>query len=162
MCSYPSDDTDCEGVSMLKTLGAGLFLLVASAGCAAADNMCGDAPIPPAIPTAADMKSKTAADAAAARHQAFLDIKRWQGGLKSYRDCLNATVSTDKRDLGEAQRASKPDADKIKGLQQDMESANHAFDASVDDEERTVNDFHAAQVAYCARGDADRATCPKT
>ncbi len=147
---------------MLKTLGAGLFLLVVSAGTAAADNMCGDAPIPPEIPTVADMKAKSPADAAAAKHAAFQDIRRWQGALKSYRDCLNATVDTDKRELGEAQRASKPDQDKIKNLQQEMEAANHAFDTSVDDEERTVNDFHAAQVAYCARSDVDRSSCPKS
>ncbi|HEY1614278.1 MAG TPA: hypothetical protein VGF97_11350 [Rhizomicrobium sp.] len=147
---------------MLTRLAIGLFLLAASAGGAAAEQMCGDPPIPPAIPTASEMASKPAADAAASKHSAFEEIRRWQGTLKSYRDCQIATGDTDKREISEAQRASKPDPDKIKKLQQEIDDANHAYDSSVDEEERTVNEFHAASVAYCARSDVDRTNCPKS
>ncbi|HEY5046498.1 MAG TPA: hypothetical protein VII49_00570 [Rhizomicrobium sp.] len=146
---------------MWKALGVGLIVLVASAGGAVAENKCGDEPIAPEIPGVADMKQKPPMDAATIRHGAFLEIRRWQGSLKSYRDCLVAMENTDKRLAGEAQRSDKPDADKIKSFQQEMSDAAHAFDASVDEEERTVNEFHAAQVAYCTRSDVDRSPCPK-
>lgn len=136
--------------------------LMLSGGGAVAQQMCGDPPIAPAIPSAADIRDKSAADAAAARHGAFMDIKRWQGSLKSYRECLNATVDSDKRLLGEAQRADKPDKNKITKLQQEITNSGHAWDTSVDDEERVVNEFHAVQVAYCTRTDVDRSACPKT
>ena len=102
------------------------------------------------------------ADAAAVRHSAFAEIRRWQGSLKSYRDCLNATIATDKRDRGEAARSEKPDKDKIAKFGEEIIASNHAYDVSVDQEEKVVNEFHAAQVAYCARKDVDVSTCPKT
>jgi hypothetical protein len=146
---------------MLKALGFGLLLLAASTGGAAADNMCGDDPIAPLIPSVADMKSKPPQEAASSRHSAFLEVRRWQGELKSYRQCLSATVSTDKRKLGEGQRSDKPDKTKLEKLQAEIEDTSRAFDSSVDEEESIVNDFHAAQVAYCTRSDVDRTPCPK-
>ena len=146
---------------MLKSLGAGLLFLLVSAGTAVADNMCGDAPIPPTIPSVPDMKTKAPADAESAKHSAFEDIKRWQGELKYYRDCLNATVATDRRKIFETQRGDKPDKDKIARLNLEIDASNHAYDASVDDEERTVNMFNAASVAYCARTGVDHSSCPK-
>jgi class 3 adenylate cyclase len=137
------------------------ILALSAISAVAQDNMCSDQPIAPEIPSPAEMAAKSAADAASARHGAFMDIKRWQGQLKSYRDCLNATVDTDKRDLGEMQRSDKPDKDKMAKMQADITNSSHAWDASVDEEERVVNQFHAAQVAYCARTDVDRASCPK-
>lgn len=146
---------------MLKWLSGTILFVLASTAGAAAQGMCGDAPIAPVIPSPADMSQKSPVDATAARHNAFGDIKTWQGALKSYRDCLNATVSTGKRDVGEMIRSEKPDKDKIAKRQQEVDAANHAFDTSVDDEEKLVNEFHAAQVAYCTRSDVDHATCPK-
>jgi len=146
---------------MLKSFGAGVFVLLVSGSAALADSMCGDPPIPPSIPTVAEMRAKAPADAEAAKHSAFEDIRRWQGELKSYRDCLNATVDTDRRKVFESQRADKPDKDKIARLQAEIDYSNHAYDRSVDDEERTVNMFNAASVAYCQRTDVDRASCPK-
>ncbi|HEY3778860.1 MAG TPA: hypothetical protein VGL35_12460 [Rhizomicrobium sp.] len=147
---------------MLERLGlAGILLVVLTCG-AAAQEMCGDSPIAPVIPAPADVRQKPAADANAAQHSAFLEIRKWQGALKSYRDCLNATVDTDKRDLGEAARDSKPDTKKMGKLEQEMTDSHHAWDASVDEEERLVNEFHAVQVAYCSRNDVDRSSCPKT
>jgi len=147
---------------MLAKASVALLVLALSGSGAAAQAMCGDPPIGPVIPPPAEIAQKTPAQAAAARHNAFMDIKTWQGALKSYRDCLNATVDTDKRDLGEAQRAEKPDTKKIDKLKQEMTDSGHAWDTSVDDEEKVVNEFHAVQVAYCTRSDVDRATCPKT
>lgn len=142
-------------------LSAAALLLMASTMAAAAQEMCGDLPIAPVIPSAADMAAKSSTDASAARHNAFGDIRRWQGALKSYRDCLVATINTDKRDLGEAQRETKPDKDKIAQFQHEITASDHGYDASVDQEEKVVNEFHAAQVAYCARKDVDVSTCPK-
>ena len=147
---------------MLRALGFGLLALAASAGGAMAENMCGDEPIAPAIPSVADMNQKTPADAASARHSAFLDVVRWQNSLKSYRQCLDASVNTDKRQLGEAQRSDKPDKDKITRIGDEITAMGHLYDASVDDEERVVNDFHAALTAYCNRSDVDKSACPKT
>jgi hypothetical protein len=146
---------------MLKALSMGILLLVASASAAAADNMCGDEPIAPAVPSPADIRQKPPADAASAKHNAFQEILRWQRELKSYRACLEATVSTDKRKLGEAARSDKPDKDKLAKIQQDISDANHATDSSTDDEERVVNDFNALSTAYCTRTDVDKTSCPK-
>jgi hypothetical protein len=148
---------------MLAKFSVTAFVVIAWAGSAAAQDMCGYLPIGPVIPSAADIQQKSPADAAAAQKGAFLDIKRWQAALKSYRDCLNATVDTDKRQLGEAQRGGdKTDTKNITKLQGELTDLQHAWDASVDEEERTVNQFHALQVAYCGRSDVNRASCPKT
>ena len=66
------------------------------------------------------------------------------------------------RDMQDAQSASKPDKDKIAKLKGQIDATQHAYDQSVDSEERIVNDFHALSTAYCARSDVDRASCPKT
>ena len=108
------------------------------------------------------MRAKAPAEAAAARHSAFADVRRWQGSLKSYRDCLNATVKNAKRDAEENARSGKPDKDKLAQSNEAIAAVNHAYDASVDQEEHVVNEFHAAQVAYCMRKDVDVSTCPKT
>ncbi|HEX3430842.1 MAG TPA: hypothetical protein VHT03_08145 [Rhizomicrobium sp.] len=142
-----------------------IALLMAATGAAAAQEMCGDPPLAPAIPSAAEIRAKTPADAAAARHSAFADIRRWQGSLKSYRDCLNATITTDKRKAGELLRSDKAEKDKkedVAKLDDEIAASNHAYDVSVDQEERVVNEFHAAQVAYCMRRDVDISTCPKS
>lgn len=142
--------------------GIAFALLFASTCAAAAQEMCGDPPIAPVVPSAAELLAKSPADAAAARHSAFADVRRWQGALKSYRDCLTATIATDKRDAGEAVRSDKPDKDKIAKFNEEIAATNHAYDVSVDQEEKVVNEFHAAQVAYCTRKDVDVSTCPKS
>jgi len=146
---------------MLKALGISVLLLAGSAGSAAADNMCGDDPIAPAIASPAEEQAKSPADAAAAKHGAFQDIRHWQGALKSYRDCLTASIDTDNRQIGESQRSDKPDADKIKKLQAEITNLNKAYGISTDEEERVVNEFNALSVAYCTRTDVDKASCPK-
>jgi hypothetical protein len=164
MCFHAPVEKNCVegGFHMSLRLCAAALLLMASTGAVAAQQMCGDPPIAPVIPSGADMGAKSAAEASAARHSAFAEIRRWQGALKSYRDCLVATINTDKRDLGEAQRSSKPDKDKIAQLQQEIAASDHDYDTSVDQEEKVVNEFHATQVAYCARKDVDVSTCPKS
>jgi hypothetical protein len=146
---------------MLKVFGVSLLLLVVSASAAPAQSMCGDDPIAPVVPSPADVRQKSPADAAAAKHGAFQDIRRWQGELKSYRDCLDATVTTDTREIGETQRTSKPDPDKVKQLQTEIASINRTTLKSTDEEETVVNEFNALSVAYCARTDVDKTSCPK-
>jgi len=147
---------------MLAKLSATAVVLIAWANAAAAQDMCGDLPIGPVIPSPADILKKSPADAAATQRGAFLDIRRWQGALKSYRACLNATEDTDLREIGEAQRSDKPDTKKIDKLTAERTDLGHDWDASVDEEERVVNQFHALQVAYCGRNDVNRSICPKT
>ncbi|HEX9159219.1 MAG TPA: hypothetical protein VF835_03245 [Rhizomicrobium sp.] len=139
-----------------------IALLTGSVGVAAAQEMCGDPPIAPVIPSASDMRTRTPADAASARHNAFADVRRWQGALKSYRDCLNATGAMDRRAAEENARSDKPDKDKIAKWKDEIAATSHDYDVSVDQEERVVNEFHAAQVAYCTRKDVDVSTCPRT
>jgi hypothetical protein len=139
-------------------------LLLATTGAAAAQEMCGDPPIAPVIPSASEMRSKTPADAATSQHAAFADVRRWQGALRSYRDCLNATIATDKRQAEEVLRSDKQAKDQQSDIAKyngEIAASNHAYDVSVDQEERVVNDFHAALVAYCTRKDVDTAICPK-
>src|SRR5205823_10181519 len=88
------DDVPPKGSRMSFRMCAGFVLLLAATGAAAAQEMCGDPPIAPVLPSAEEMRAKTSADAAAVRHNAFADVRHWQGSLKSYRDCLNATIVT--------------------------------------------------------------------
>jgi hypothetical protein len=127
-----------------------------------AQSECGDEPIGPAIPTAAEIGQDTPVVAQKAKHTAFEDIKAWQGSLKSYRDCLTSTIDTKTREKSSAQQATKPDKDKIAGIQAQIDAANHAYDHSTDSEEQIVNDFHALSTAYCSRSDVDKSSCPKT
>ncbi|MGB8363177.1 MAG: hypothetical protein ACLQUZ_11125 [Rhizomicrobium sp.] len=148
---------------MLKKLGlAAAISIMATMPAWAQSDSCGDEPIAPAIPTAAEIGLKPPADALKAKHGAFLDIRAYQGSLKGYRDCLDSAKDTTTRKLQDAQTASKPDQDKIKSLQAQIDAINHAYDHSVDSEERVANDFHALSTAYCSRSDVDKATCPKS
>lgn len=138
------------------------FMVLALGGLAAGPafaQSCGSDPIAPALPTAAQINQKTPADAAAAKHDAFVEIKNWQADLKTYRDCLNNVGAENKRQISTLDPSK--DADKIKKLTDDATAASHQFDKSVDMEETVVNEFHAIQAAYCARPDTDKASCPK-
>ncbi len=147
---------------MLRKLGlaAAVSVMATMPAWAQSDN-CGDEPIAPAIATAAEIGQKAPADAQTAKHGAFLDVRAYQVSLKSYRDCLDSATSAAKRKLQDAQSSAKPDQDTIKKLQGQIDAIQHAFDRSVDSEERVVNDFHALATAYCSRSDVDRASCPK-
>jgi hypothetical protein len=135
------------------------FLLVSTMSGWAQSDSCGNQPFAPAIPAPGDLKPKSPADAHASVHDAFMDIKNWQADLKTWRACLDARDNEDKRQI--AQADPKKDADKVKGYNDDTKQNGHNFDASVDSEEKVVNEFHALQAAYCMRTDIDKATCPK-
>lgn len=148
---------------MLKKMAlVAAFSLMATAPAWAQLDSCGDEPIPPALPSASDIMQKLPLDAQKAKHQAFEDVRSWQGALKGYRDCLTSAIDTATRQKQEAMGAQKPDQDKIKNLQSEIDAANHDYDKSTDTEEGVVNDFHALSTAYCSRTDVDKATCPKT
>jgi len=146
---------------MLNKVAIAALVLIAAGGPAIAQD-CGSLPIAPVIPTASEIQSKTPADASTSQHNAYQDIKRWQADLKDYRACLDSLTNSQKRDLQNEQGASKPDKDKIKGIQDNIAQTSRAFDSSVDTEEKVVNEFHAMQTAYCSRQDVNRASCPKT
>jgi len=135
------------------------FLLVSTMSGWAQNETCGSVPIAPAIPAPGDLKAKSPTDAHATVHDAFVDIRNWQSDLKTWRACLDARTAADKRDA--AQADPKKDADKIKQLNDNVVQNGHDFDASVDNEEKVVNEFHALQAGYCMRTDIDKATCPK-
>jgi|SRR5579871_2358198 len=140
------------------------MLLLATTGAAMSQEMCGDPPIAPAFPSAPEMRAKSPADATTAEHNDFTEIKKWQYALKSYRDCLTATIATDKRQAEEVNRSDKEQKDKqadIEKFNNEIAATIRASDASADQEERVVNEFHAAQLAYCTRKDVDVSKCPK-
>ncbi len=145
---------------MLNKFGLAAVILAASAAPALADsNSCGSMPIPPAMPTAAEIAQKSPSDAEKAKHGAFLDIKNWQASLNDYRDCLNSLMTTDNQKI--ANLDPSKDASKIAALQLESTNAATDHDNTVDTEERVVNEFHAVQAAYCMRKDVDQSTCPK-
>jgi hypothetical protein len=148
---------------MLKQLGLAAAISMMAAAPAFADpGACGDEPIPPAIPSVADIGQRPPVDAQRTKHQAFEDIKSWQAALKDYRSCLDSDESSTKRGVQDAQTQTKPDKDKIKRLQDEIAGDVKAYDHSTDTEEKIVNDFHALSVAYCSRSDADKSSCPKS
>jgi hypothetical protein len=148
---------------MLKYLGlAAAISMMATAPALADPGACGDEPIPPAIPSVADIGQRPPVDAQKAKHQAFEDIKAWQTALKDYRDCLDSDTTTTKRQLQDAQSQSKPDKDKITKLQGEITADAGVYDRTTNTEEKIVNDFHALSTAYCARPDTDKASCPKS
>ncbi|HTQ13515.1 MAG TPA: hypothetical protein VMH86_06540 [Rhizomicrobium sp.] len=141
-----------------KLLLAVPFVILLSSP-AMAQESCGSAPFAPAMPSAGDMKTKSVADAETALHDAFLDIRNWQGDLKTYRGCL-----TGEGDSAKAQMTGLDpvkDQQKIAQLKDEKAAADKAFDSTVDQEEKVVNEYHAAQTAYCGRPDANRSKCPK-
>lgn len=135
---------------------AGLMVLVAAPALA---QSCGSPPIAPAMPSAAAIKQKAPAAAAAAKHDAFLDIKNWQADLKNYRACVESQGNQAKTELAGVDTTK--DAGKAKRLQDEIESSGHEYDATVNAEEEVVNEFHEIQTAYCGRKDVDLSTCPK-
>ncbi len=148
---------------MSRKFGFALAILLVSAAPALADvGTCGEAPVPPALPSASEIAQKSPSDAAAAKHQAFLDVKSWQKSLNNYRDCLNATTTADKRGIAEAKASGdKKAADNIAAFEADAESANDRYNKSVDTEKSVVADYVAVSKAYCSRSDVDQSTCPK-
>ena len=148
---------------MLKKLGLAAVISVVASAPAWAESSCGGEPIPPAIPSVAELGQMPPADALKAKHQAFMDVTTWQkSALKDYRSCLDADESQIKRDRANALSQSKPDQDKIKRLDGDIATDEKANQRSTDTEERVVNDFHALSTAFCARPDVDKSSCPKT
>ena len=148
---------------MLKKLGLAAMISVVATAPAWAQSNCGDDPIPPVVPSVAEMGQMSPADALKAKHQAFLDVTTWQKtGLKDYRACLDADENQIKRDRANAASLSKPDQDKIKRLDAEIAADEKANTRSTDTEERIVNDFHALSTAFCARPDVDKSTCPKS
>jgi hypothetical protein len=140
----------------------GLILAAAALGITATGALaqsCGSAPIAPALPTAAEINAKSAADADTTKHDAFVEIRNWQNDLKDYRACLVNLSNQAKRQISGLN--AEKDKDKITGLKADAGRANHEYDESVDMEERVVNEFHAVQAAYCGRKDVDKSSCPK-
>ena len=145
---------------MSPKFGLALCILLVSAVPAFAQGAgCGSVPFAPAMPTPADMKSKSVADAKTALHDAFSDIRNWQGDLKTFRACLDGQGSQAKAELAGLDKTK--DADRIKELKDQKATADHQFDSSVDEEEKVVNEFHGAQASYCMRSDADKSICPK-
>lgn len=145
---------------MLAKIGLVLtFVLAAATPALAQTSGCGSQPFAPALPTSAEMDQKSAADATTAKHDAFLDVKNWQGDLKTYRACLDGQEASAKRDVAGLDKSK--DKDKIAKLTDQITQADHAYNVSVDAEEKVVNEFHAVQAAYCKRTDVDRASCPK-
>jgi hypothetical protein len=132
---------------MLKSvLLAGAVLMIASP--ALADSACGPNPIAPAIPGASAVAGKTADEAVKIRHEAFVQVKAYQGTLKPFRECLMKQTT----DAKAAVEAAKDDSAK-KTAQAKMDDLQKAYDKTVDDETQTVNEYGALQTAVCKVAD---------
>lgn len=135
------------------------ILLLSAAPVWAQTSSCGSVPFAPAMPAVADMKTKSVADSETALHDAFTDIRNWQGDLKTYRSCLDGQSAQAKAALAGLDKTK--DADKIKDLTDQQAMSGKLYDQTVDQEEKVVNEYHAAQASYCSRADANKAKCPK-
>jgi hypothetical protein len=148
---------------MWKKLGLAAVISVVAAAPAWAESSCGGEPIPPAIPSVAELGQMTPAAALKAKHQAFVDVTTWQkSGLKDFRNCLDADESKIKRDRANAASQTKPDQDRLKQYDGEIADDEKASQHSTDTEEHVVNDFHALSTAFCARPDVDKTSCPKS
>jgi hypothetical protein len=134
------------------------LVLCAVSGPALAQS-CGSTPIAPALPSVAEIAKKPPADSAAAKHDAFAEIKNWQADLKTYRACVTNVINQDKQQLATLDKDKKPEL--FAHLRDEASAADRGFNDSVNMEERVVNEFHAIQAAYCARTDVDKSSCPK-
>jgi hypothetical protein len=127
---------------MLKSVClVGAVLMIA--GPALADT-CGSAPIAPAIPAASAVDGKAGEDATKIRHDAFVQVKAYQGTLKPFRECLTKQTEDARAELATAKddSAKKVATAKVEGLEK-------AFDKTVDEETQIVNEYVALQTAVC-------------
>ena len=128
---------------MLKTVClVGAVLLLASP--ALAEISCGTTPIAPAIPTASAIAGKTAEEATAAKHEAFVQVKAYQATLKTFRECLITQTTALKGTVD----AAKDDAAK-KAVTEKVEAMQKVYDKTIDDETQVVSDYGALQTAVC-------------
>ncbi len=127
---------------MLKSVClVGAVLMLASPALA---ETCGSAPIAPAIPTASSVAGKPGEEATKIKHDAFVQVKAYQGTLKPFRECLMKQTA----DVKAETEAAKDDAAK-KAAQSKMGDMQKAYDKTVDDETKTVQDYVALQTAVC-------------
>ena len=148
---------------MPRKFGFALAILMMSAAPAMAGvSVCGDMPVAPDLPTAKDIANKAPADAAAAKHQAFLDVVGWQKQVKNYRSCLEAAQKEDKRASVDAQQRGGDDVDqRVTELNADVNEGDVRYNASVVTEQQLAGEFGEISKAYCSRSDVDKTTCPK-
>ena len=75
---------------MLKKLGLAAVISVVAAAPAWAQSSCGGEPIPPAIPSVAELGQMPPAAAAKAKHQAFVDVTTWQKSTSAWATAAGA------------------------------------------------------------------------
>ena len=145
---------------MLKSICLAAAMLTAAAMPAFADGECGAAPVAPAIPTVNDFTGKTLDAAVKERHEAFLQIKVYQGALQPYRACLKAQDDADTAAIAEAK--SKGEKDKVQPLQDRIAARLIANNQTVDTEQQVATEFNtlAQFLAQCAK-DSTPSNCPK-
>jgi hypothetical protein len=129
---------------------------------ALADGECGSPPVAPAIPTVNDFSGMTLDAAAKARHEAFLQIKVYQGALQPYRACLEAQDNADVAAIADAKSKGDKEKDKIQPLQDRIAARLIANNRTVDTEQQVAAEFNtlAQFLAQCAK-DSTPSNCPK-
>jgi hypothetical protein len=145
---------------MLKGICLAAAMMTAAAMPAFADGDCGSVPVAPAIPTVNDFSGKTLDAAAKARHEAFLQIKVYQGALQPYRACLKSLDDADTAAIVEAKSKGEKDKDKIQPLQDRIAARLIANNQTVDAEQQVATDFNNLHMAQCVN-DTDTKICPK-
>jgi hypothetical protein len=122
--------------------------VVLMAGPALAETSCGNAPIAPAIATAADLSGKTTDDAHTTALNALKSVKAYQVTLSSFRECLVTQTTAQKSLLATA----KDDAAKKATIEQ-IATIQAAYDKTVDTETAVVTDYTNLHNAYCKMGE---------
>lgn len=121
--------------------GAAVLMLASPA---LAETVCGTSPMGPEVPAPAAVSGKTAEQAAAIKHEAFVQVKDYQARLKPFRECLITQTNAMKATVADA----KDDSAK-KTAQAKMDDMQKAYDKTVDDETQVVNEYVALQTAVC-------------
>lgn len=147
---------------MLKSICLAAAMLTAAAMPAFAEGDCGAAPVAPAVPTVNDISGKTLDAAAKAKHEAFLQIKVYQGALQPYRACLKTQDAADAAAIAEAKSNGVKDKDKIPPILDRIAARLIANNQTVDTEQQVATEFNtlAQFLAQCAK-DSTPSNCPK-
>lgn len=144
---------------MLRIFALAAVLAAVATVPAAADDMCGEAPYPPAIDKPDSLASKPVETARAVVKQDYDEVKAYQAQLKDFRACLDGQNRQDQFNIHAAQQ-KKDSADEVARLQEQIDARRKTYDATVDSETNVATEFNALHTAHCQR-DTDPMVCPK-
>lgn len=143
---------------MMKQVCMAALLAAMSAPAFAADD-CGSLPIPPVIPTAAEITAKPLEIARKDVFDTYHLVKTYQGANETYRSCLVRMSKQDEAALGDA-KAKGEDAI-VKSIAARMDDREVVYKRTFASEDLIARDFNTMRMAHCGRGDTDPKVCPQ-